>query len=72
MLSKYVRLINNLNLEYLKRFNLKKFNINRFLYKELEYNCIFQRKSKRKIPYYEKYETIDFTPKEKKTKTDYT
>ena len=65
MLSKYVRLINNLNLNYSKIFNL-----NRILSKELEYDCIFQRKSKRKIPYYEKYETIDFTPKEKKTKTD--
>lgn len=70
MLSKYVRLINNLNLNYSKRFNLNRFNINRILSKELEYDCIFQRKSKRKIPYYEKYETIDFTPKEVKTKRD--
>lgn len=70
MLSKYVRLINNLNLNYSKRFNLNRFNINRILSKELEYDCIFQRKSKRKIPYYKKYETIDFTPKEMKTKRD--
>ena len=72
MISKYVRLINNLNLNYSKRFNLKRFNINKILFKELEYDCIFQRKPKRKIPYYEKYETIDFTPKEKKSKTDNT
>ena len=56
MLLKYLKLI-NLNLKYLNNFNK---------YKIMKYNFMFREKSKKEIPFHEKYETIDFTPKKKK------
>ena len=58
MLLKYLKLI-NLNSKYLKNFNK---------YKIMKYNYMFRQKSKKEIPFHEKYETIDITPKNNKKK----
>ncbi len=52
------RLINS-NSKYLKNFNK---------YKIMKYNYMFRKKSKKETPFYQRYETIDFTPKNNKKK----